>query len=112
MPLVNFAVLFLFTIKISHHVLKDLYKNKKCKGNFPLEILSRKLIAPSSPTEPYLQKSPISFSGQMAPSLYVPRILFYPAEADQEHAPVSNNEEIKKLTVATIATRNLSPFLS
>uniref|UniRef100_A0A6N2MMR7 Uncharacterized protein n=1 Tax=Salix viminalis TaxID=40686 RepID=A0A6N2MMR7_SALVM len=100
-------------LPISHHVLQDLYKNKKCKGNFPLEILSRKLIAPSSPsTEPYLQKTPISFSGQIAPSLYFPRILFYPAEADQEHAPVNNNEEIKKQTVAAIATRKLNPFLS
>jgi|UniRef100_A0A3N7FGL6 hypothetical protein len=41
-----------------------------------VEILSRKLIAPSSPRPLHLQKSPISlsFSEQLAPSFYVPRI--------------------------------------
>jgi shikimate O-hydroxycinnamoyltransferase len=40
-----------------------------------------------------LQKSPIS---QIAPSLNVPRIFFYPAEADQEHGHVNINEERSK----------------
>jgi shikimate O-hydroxycinnamoyltransferase len=59
-----------------------------------VEILSRKLIAPSSPRPLHLQKSPISlsFSEQLAPSFYVPRIFFYPAEADQEHGHVDINE--------------------
>ncbi|KAJ6917592.1 hypothetical protein NC652_019812 [Populus alba x Populus x berolinensis] len=40
-----------------------------------------------------LQKSPLS---QIAPSLNVPRIFFYPAEADQEHGHVNINEERSK----------------
>ncbi|KAJ6859789.1 hypothetical protein NC651_036175 [Populus alba x Populus x berolinensis] len=58
-----------------------------------VEILSRKLIAPSSPRPLHLQKSPISFSEQLASSFYVPRIFFCAAEADQEHGHVDINEE-------------------
>ncbi|CAK7322772.1 unnamed protein product [Dovyalis caffra] len=60
------------------------------------EILSSKLIAPSSPTSPHLQKSPISCLEQLALSVYVPRIFFYQAEGE-EHGVSDIEEESKQL---------------
>ncbi|KAJ6408392.1 hypothetical protein OIU84_011663 [Salix udensis] len=46
--------------------------------NMKVQILSRKLIAPSSPTPPNLQNLKISCFDQLAPPTYVPCIFYYP----------------------------------
>ncbi|KAB5551675.1 hypothetical protein DKX38_008986 [Salix brachista] len=50
--------------------------------NMKVQILSRKLIAPSSPTPPNLQNLKISCFDQLAPPTYVPFIFYYPVSGE------------------------------
>lgn len=48
-----------------------------------VQITSRKLITPSSPTPPHLQNTRVTCFDQLAPFFYVPTIFYYPVEGEE-----------------------------
>lgn len=59
-----------------------------------VELTSREMIKPSSPTPNHLKTHQLSFLDQMAPPVYMSFIFFYPK--NQSH-PIDNNKEISSL---------------
>ncbi|KAG6776862.1 hypothetical protein POTOM_016652 [Populus tomentosa] len=64
---------------------------KYSKLAMEVQLISRKLIKPSVQTPPHLQNLNISFLDQLAPSLNVPNIFYYP---NNHH--VNNIEDLEK----------------
>ncbi|MCD9642430.1 hypothetical protein HAX54_029256 [Datura stramonium] len=58
-----------------------------------LEIISTKLIKPSSPTPPHLKNYKLSFFDQLAEREHVPLLLFYPRGHDDESATIDEKLE-------------------
>ena len=64
---------------------------KYSKLAMEVQLISRKLIKPSVQTPPHLQNLNISFLDQLAPSLNVPNIFYYP-----NYHHVNNIEDLEK----------------
>jgi len=58
-----------------------------------VQLISRKLIKPSVQTPPHLQNLNISFLDQLAPSLYVANIFYYP---NHHHEIIKNIDRLEK----------------
>ncbi|KAF9683404.1 hypothetical protein SADUNF_Sadunf04G0010000 [Salix dunnii] len=58
-----------------------------------VQLISRKLIKPSVQTPPHLQNLNISFLDQLAPSLYIPSIFYYP---NHHHESIKNIDKLEK----------------
>jgi hypothetical protein len=58
-----------------------------------VQLISRKLIKPSVQTPPHLQNLNISFLNQLAPSLYVANIFYYP---NHRHEIIKNIDRLEK----------------
>jgi hypothetical protein len=58
-----------------------------------VQLISRKLIKPSVQTPPHLQNLNISFLDQLAPSLYVANIFYYP---NHRHEIIKNIDRLEK----------------
>jgi shikimate O-hydroxycinnamoyltransferase len=65
-----------------------------------VQILSRKLIAPSSPTPPHLQNLKVSCFDQLAPSIYLPCIFYYPADGENNE---KRSKEMEKSLAETLS---------
>ncbi|KAJ6747629.1 ACETYL-COA-BENZYLALCOHOL ACETYLTRANSFERASE-LIKE [Salix koriyanagi] len=70
-----------------------------------VQILSRKLIAPSSPNPPNLQNLKISCFDQLAPPTYVPRIFYYPVSGEDHGG--NNADRSKKVEKSLAETLTL-----
>jgi len=69
-----------------------------------VQILSRKLIAPSSPTPPNLKNLKISCFDQLAPPTYVPCVFYYPANGEDHGGNnVERSKKIEKSLAETLA---------
>ena len=82
-----------FALPFCHHFLsihKELQKVTKMVTN--LEILSKEMIKPSSPTPHHLRNLQLSLLDQIAPSAYIPLIFFYNANQLQ-----SSNKDHPKI---------------
>ncbi|KAJ4837332.1 hypothetical protein Tsubulata_051225 [Turnera subulata] len=71
-----------------------------------VQILSRKLITPSSPTPEHLQTLKISYLDQFAPPLYVPRVFYYLPNGEEEGL-VKNREKSEQLQKSLAETLTL-----
>lgn len=71
--------------------------------NMKVQILSRKLIAPSSPTPPNLQNLKISCFDQLAPPTYVPCIFYYPVSGEDHGG--DNADRSKKVEISALVFR-------
>ncbi|KAL3537881.1 hypothetical protein ACH5RR_001247 [Cinchona calisaya] len=60
-----------------------------------LEILSKEMIKPSSPTTPHLRNFSLSFLDQLAPPIYIPLIFFY--QTSQLHTRKEDSQIYKML---------------
>ncbi|KAJ4846977.1 hypothetical protein Tsubulata_019979 [Turnera subulata] len=61
-----------------------------------VQILSRKLITPSSPTPQHLQSLKISYLDQLAPPFYVPRLFCY-LPSNEEQGSLNTGEKSEQL---------------
>jgi hypothetical protein len=66
---------------------------KYSKLAMEVQLISRKLIKPSVQTPPHLQNLNISFLNQLAPSLYVANIFYYP---NHRHEIIKNIDRLEK----------------
>ncbi|KAL7227691.1 hypothetical protein ACSBR1_022541 [Camellia fascicularis] len=68
-----------------------------------VEIISRKFIKPSTPTHHSLRDHKISFIDELAPSMNVPFILYYPAQCNNDTAKnASLFNQLEKSLVETL----------
>ncbi|CAK9172671.1 unnamed protein product, partial [Ilex paraguariensis] len=68
------------------------------KGKMALnvEIVSKEMIKPSSPTPHHLKSLKLSLLDQIAPPVYVPIILFYPLQLGSKIDPTQKNKSLKQ----------------
>ncbi len=66
-----------------HHINLFVLRDPKVEVSMKVEILSRKLIKPATPTPPHLRSLKISSIDQLAPPTYVTFILYYHANGDE-----------------------------
>ncbi|KAJ4837311.1 hypothetical protein Tsubulata_047627, partial [Turnera subulata] len=71
-----------------------------------VQILSRKLITPSSPTPEHLQTLKLSYLDQLAPAFYVPRIFYFLPNGEEEGL-VKNREKSEQLQKSLAETLTL-----
>ncbi|KAI3463653.1 hypothetical protein Pfo_020316 [Paulownia fortunei] len=69
-----------------------------------VEIISKEMIKPSSPTPPHLRNLKLSFLDQIAPPVYVPLIFFY------HHDELNHN--INRLEISRLLKQSLSNILT
>ncbi|KAM7268435.1 hypothetical protein ACFE04_010601 [Oxalis oulophora] len=72
-----------------------------------VEIVSREIIRPSSPTPPNLKTYNLSFFDQIEPNLYVSIILFYPFNKNNDlyHEEINKKSKLLKLSLSKTLTR-------
>ncbi|KAM7271527.1 hypothetical protein ACFE04_030741 [Oxalis oulophora] len=72
-----------------------------------VEIVSREIIRPSSPTPPNLKTYHLSFFDQIAPNFYVSIILFYPFTKNNDlyHEEINQKSKLLKSSLSKILTR-------
>ncbi|CAK9137371.1 unnamed protein product [Ilex paraguariensis] len=61
-----------------------------------VEVISSEIIKPSSPTPDHLRKYQLSFLDQVSPPVFMPMVLFYPADADDKFSNVYRSNQLKK----------------
>ncbi|WOG84873.1 hypothetical protein DCAR_0104058 [Daucus carota subsp. sativus] len=67
-----------------------------------VEIVSREIIRPSSPTPDGLKSFKLSFLDQLAATLHVPLVLFYPGSTDQFYQKNSSYQTLKESLSLTL----------
>jgi len=67
-----------------------------------LEIISKEIIRPSSPTPHNLRNHKLSFLDQLAPTTYTPIILYYHAKKGHDVDRVQKSSELKKSLEQTL----------
>ncbi|XP_022887185.1 vinorine synthase-like [Olea europaea var. sylvestris] len=73
------------------------------EGN--VEIISKYMIKPSSPTSPHLKILKLSFLDQIAPPVYMPIIFFYQAdELGSKHTDHAHNFQLLKQSLSNTLT--------
>lgn len=70
-----------------------------------VELISKEMIKPSSPTPLHLQNLKLSFLDQIAPPLHVPIIFFYP-----HHQLINHNTNILSLQLKHSLSQTLTTF--
>ncbi|KAI3925844.1 hypothetical protein MKW92_019325, partial [Papaver armeniacum] len=71
-----------------------------------VQVISKEFIKPSTPTPPHLGNFKLSLIDQLLPPVYVPIVVFYPANDGHES---NNNDECSK---ANMLKKSLSETLT
>lgn len=67
-----------------------------------LEVISKETIKPSSPTPDHLRHHQFSFLDQIAPPVFMPLIIFYPAETHTNLTHTAKSDHLKKSLSETL----------
>ncbi|KAB5537461.1 hypothetical protein DKX38_014994 [Salix brachista] len=69
---------------------------KLIKMKLEIEVISREVIKPSSPTPDHLRHYQLSFLDQISPPVYNPLLLFYPADGDVKINSTEKTNQLKQ----------------
>ncbi|OMO81408.1 Transferase [Corchorus olitorius] len=61
-----------------------------------VEVVSKEIVQPSSPTPDHLRSYQLSFLDQFSPSVYNPLVLFYPELCDTEANKIKISDQLKQ----------------
>ncbi|KAK6252392.1 hypothetical protein QUC31_014112 [Theobroma cacao] len=61
-----------------------------------VEVISKEIVQPSSPTPDRLRRYQLSFLDQLTPSIYNPLVLFYPEICDSQANKIKTSDQLKQ----------------
>ncbi|XP_022775854.1 vinorine synthase-like [Durio zibethinus] len=64
--------------------------------NLEVEVISKVIIQPSSPTPERLRRYQLSFLDQITPPVYNPLVLFYPEKCDTQESKIEISNQLKQ----------------